>query len=309
MKTLNPILRIFRRWGRAWETFWFEADFSSQAVLFRTVFGVFLLSFYLIRTLDLNYFYSDSGIFPTSLIDSLTPLPGRFSILFYFHSDLAIRAFNCIFLASILTMTLGIYPRLSALIAYLLHLSFIHRNFSVVFGVDLISTFFLLYLTLMDVRKREGLQRWLGSAASRFSQIQLCIIYFYSGIEKLKGTHWWQGEAIWDVLANGQLARYDFSFLANFPSLLVLMTYSSLLWEVYFPVLIWNQRLRPAILIFGLFFHAGIGISLNLPHFGALMAVAYLLFLSPTQATRVKGLFDKKNSSYFHNRRLEKGLG
>src|SRR5208282_2742533 len=96
--------------------------------------------------------------------------------------------------------------------------------------------------------------------AFRFSQIQICIIYAFSGFEKLRGIKWWQGEALWDVLANFQVARWDFTWIASFPVLIVVATYLTVLWEIYFPVLVWVRPWSRWMLLFGMVLHIGIGI-------------------------------------------------
>src|SRR5213075_1245644 len=97
------------------------------------------------------------------------------------------------------------------------------------------GTFWLLYLcfTRTDEIFRFPLPgaraaRWIAPGASktdlfstvgfRLLQVQLMIIYAYSGLEKLRGVTWWQGDAIWNTLANGQLVGLNLSFIAHVPA-------------------------------------------------------------------------------------------
>jgi hypothetical protein len=229
-----------------------------------------------------------------SALDELVPMTYRFSLFQLFPNNTALWIGNTVFLASLLTLAFGIYPRISALVATILHISFLHRNMGAAYGVDTISTFYLLYLCLADYRDRTGFQDFrsvLGSMAFRLAQIQLCVIYGYSGLHKLRGIYWWKGEGIWSVLANFQMARFDFSWTAHFPFVLTAMSFVSLFWEIYFPALVWIRPLRYPLLAFGVLFHLGIAISISIPFFGALMILIYWLYVDAAHCQMVERYF------------------
>jgi hypothetical protein len=287
----KPIRAAWSAWS-AWCRFWFETPKPEAMRLFRVVLASMLFLFFLIRSLDLTMLFADSGILPRAIVGDVMPPDGmrfRLSVLSLSGADSFVWAVHGVFLASLAALALGRWPTTAAIVAFVLHVSFIHRNMASVFGIDLISTFFLLYLCLAEYGSAPAgsLRRELGCVAQRLCQLQVCIIYAYSGWEKLKGQHWWKGEAIWDVLANAQLARFDFSFLSHVPLLVVGATYATLAWETYFPVLIWNPRLRNPMLIGGVFLHLGIAVAVNIPFFGMLMIVAYLPFLDEKLSRRL----------------------
>jgi hypothetical protein len=269
---------------RAWDRFWFESDGRAQLGLFRVGFGLLLLGCYLIRSLDLELFYGQHGIMPVEILTDVLPMDYRFSIFRYFTSSTALWIGNGIFLASLLSFSLGKWPRVSVFVAWILHLSFVHRNLAIAYGVDTISCFYLFFLLFADYRDDEhyrpgDLQAVLGSMAYRLCQIQVCVIYGYSGLKKLKGYSWWNGEAIWSSLADSQLARWDFSVLSHFPLSLAFAAYLTLAWEIYFPALIWFKPIRKPLLTIGVLLHLGIAVGLNLPFFAAIMVLTYVLFL------------------------------
>jgi hypothetical protein len=271
---------------RAWSRFWFESRAYAPMRVFRTALGGLLFVFYSIRTADLEFFFGEKGILPLAVMREVMPLAYQPSIHHFFPGDMALWGAHALFLASLLALALGFRPRLAAGIAFVLHVSFLHRNLGTAFGIDLISTFFLLYLSFAAYRPGSG--GMLGSMAYRLCQIQVCVIYFYSGLHKLKGLHWWRGEAIWDVLANAQLARWDFSWVSAYPLAIVAATYVTLLWEAYFPVLVWLPRLRYPMLALGVALHVGIAVAVNIPFFGLLMIVSYAVFLRPRHAIRLE---------------------
>ena len=263
-------------WVSAWSRFWFSSSSSQQIRVFRAVFGIILFAYLASRTLDLELFYSERGILPLAAIPEIIGNVTAYSLLGYFTSKAMLWIFHITLLISLLTMAFGVFPKISAFIAAVLHVSFLHRNMTVAYGVDAISTYFLVYLCFAD-----GTSHILSSVAFRFAQLQVCIIYFYSGLMKLGGPRWWRGEAVWDVLINHQLARWDFSWVASFPVLITLATYGTIVWEIYFPVLVWIKPVRRATLLGGLLLHLGIGVALNIPYFAAVMVSTYILFLEP----------------------------
>jgi hypothetical protein len=71
------------------------------------------------------------------------------------------------------------------------------------------------------------------------------------------------------------------------PALLVaVLTWSALVFELAFPMLIWDRRFRPYALAAGTLFHLGIELTLTIPMFSAVMLVSYVSFLSDDEAER-----------------------
>ncbi|MCM2282921.1 MAG: hypothetical protein NDI61_13860, partial [Bdellovibrionaceae bacterium] len=105
------------------------------------------------------------------------------------------------------------WRRLAALAALCLHLAFLQRNLSIVYGADIVSAFWLFYLVLGENDRAFSVRAWwrarvaraagaevssvsswssaLSGVSLRLIQIQLCVIYGYTGMEKLKGAPWW----------------------------------------------------------------------------------------------------------------------
>ncbi|MBS1961101.1 MAG: hypothetical protein JST04_02710 [Bdellovibrionales bacterium] len=308
METLTPPTRTrevvekirdgFAHAYAGWCRFFFEADAVEPMRLFRFSLGILLFVAYVIRAIDNDFYFGANGVLDVGKMVENFPMKYRWSLLLWWPGKAMLWGSTVVFLVSLLTMALGFFPRVSALVAYLLHVSFMHRNMGIVYGLDMIATFFLFYLcfakTSAAPSRKEDWSTLLTSVALRLCQIQVCVIYAFSGWEKLKGVAWWKGEAIWTVIANAQIARWQMNWMSNFPLVITLLTYMTLLWEIYFPALIWIRKLRPWILIGGLGLHLGIGITVFIPYFSALMIISYIGFLTPDEARwilrRVKSL-------------------
>lgn len=281
-----------------WQFFWFDANASLHWPLFRLVFTPIFFLFVLSRSTDLGLFYSESGFLPTAYGQSHSYLSLQKSIFHYFQSTQLVVFCHYALLLALVSLGLGLFTRTSAILCFALNLMFINRNPAIQYGADFVSSFCLFYLCFANSGQALSLDRFLGrdrkgplianldSMAFRLLQIQLCVIYFYSGISKLKGTRWWNGSAIFDVFTMEGLVRWDMTFLAYLPDLLVAACYLTLLWEMYFPILIWTRPFRLLLIVFGALMHMAFGIFLNIPFFAAIMVSIYILFLNRNEAER-----------------------
>jgi hypothetical protein len=114
----------------------------------------------------------------------------------------------------------------------------------------------------------------------RVLQIQLCMIYLTTGLAKLKGEtfgegpltewltgNWWDGTAIHYVLNYTTKSRWAY---AQFPIPLWItkpLTYLSVWWETLFPLLVLSRWTRPWALWFGVLFHVGIFLTIEVGWF------------------------------------------
>jgi hypothetical protein len=69
------------------------------------------------------------------------------------------------------------------------------------------------------------------------------------------------------------------TWMRHLPLLIVFISFSTILFEIYFPVLVWVKGLRKYLLIGGVLFHLGIGVVMALWSFAFLMMTPYLLFI------------------------------
>lgn len=289
---------MITRIGQAWKRFWFESSAPEQMALFRVLVGTVMLVAAWLRTGDLEFFFSKTGIMNLSAIpEVMTDSRFRLSLFTLFPSMTAIWIGHIALLTALTLLVFGFYPRIMALVALVLHLSFIHRNVSIAYGVDVLTTYYLFYLCFADYRGTEtpmGLRKALGSVAFRMSQIQLCIVYAFAGLDKVRGASWWRGDAVWMVFGDHQRAVVDMAWIGHFPAAIAFITYVTLFWEVYFPVLVWFKPIgRRISLGIGVLVHTGIALSMGLFCFSSLMMSSYALFLDPAMAEKVNKLIPR----------------
>ncbi len=284
---------IQKAW-KAWSQFWFGSVPLLNLAVFRIVFASIMALMYLNRQRDVSLFYTDQGILPKNLALSVMNPGIRPSFLLSVWPDAWVPWMHALYVLLLLAIAAGAWVRFVGPLALLLQLSFLFRNYSVAFGADQIGTIFLLYLVFTKSDARLSVRSWwrnrkslpeltgdaLTSTLFRMIQIQLCVIYVYSGMEKLKGMTWWDGTAVWSVFANSQMVIADLTWVRHFPLLIVFITFSTILFELYFPVLVWFQSWRKYFLAGGILFHAGIGVLMALWSFAVIMICPYILFFS-----------------------------
>jgi hypothetical protein len=287
---------------RGWSDFWFAPVSLFNLAVFRILFCGTLCLMYLSRQPDVALYFTDRGILPRSLSSEILPEFYRPLVHFTFWSDAWVPWVHGFFIVSLLLLCLGIGGRTLTWIATFLHISFLQRNYSIAFGADQISVIFLFYLAftqscaelsvthLWRKKKETASPRPVDAFTSmgyRLIQVQLCVIYAFSGFEKLKGSSWWDGTALWTVLANSQMVIADFTFVRHIPIVVALISFSTIAFEVYFPALVWNPKTRKWVLGLGVFFHTMIAITMALYSFALVMISPYLLFLQERTVRRL----------------------
>lgn len=284
--------------GAAWELWALRAGGADPRLaisLFRWMFGLtYLVNVSLRAIYAADYFGPESGVpaaSPTEL------LPEYFRPLFSLAPETwtAVWFWQGALLVSVVLLILGIRVRWMALIAFVAHSALVQKNYSIVYGADIVSGFFLFALIFMGGGQRLkplrpqalselGQSQWdrmWQSVGWRMLQVQLCLIYAYTGFEKLKGKEWWDQTALWQVLGNEQLMMFDLSFLRAWPAFIGLMTWGTVLFEIYAPLTLWWRGTRKWTVILGWGLHLGIGLTMGLWFFSLTMMSAYLLFLDP----------------------------
>lgn len=224
--------------------------------------------------------------------------------------DGALRSVWIVSLGILALFTLGIFSRVTAPLAWIIAVSTARRSPVMLYGFDQIITTWALYLAVCGasgqaVSVDRLVTRWklarkafatrskdLGRSLTggvpapsiaanlglRLIQLHIALIYGMAGLAKLRGDAWWNGFAVWGVVASGEFRRFDLTWLAAWPLLLNVMTHSGLIFELLYPVLIWNRRLRPLMIAVAVMMHGMIDLTLGLTEFGLAMVAGNLAF-------------------------------
>lgn len=282
---------IKRIWS-AWDEFWFAPQNLLGLAFMRIVLCGTMFYMYAIRLTNISY-YSDASWIPrVKALDALGELY-RPLFLWSFWPDSLMGIMHVVLVILLGLLTLGIGGRWLMAIAWILDMGFIQRNYAVNFGADIIAALFLFYMSFAQSCERLSVinlfrpkiefkqSDLLSSLMIRMMQVQISVLYAYTGWEKLKGASWWDGTALWSVMANPQMTTMNYDFLRNIPWVIPIFAYITILFEIYFPPMVIWKKTRGAWLMMGVFFHSGIAIFMGLGPFALVMMSTYFLFLDP----------------------------
>ncbi len=146
-----------------------------------------------------------------------------------------------------------------------------------VLNLFLFISIFLSAKPSLPATLKEG-QKIISNFAWLLCQLQLVLIYLLSGYDKLMSKAWRSGDAIYSITNLETYSNPWFAITLN-KSIFAVIAWWVILFELSFPLLIWFSRFRIPILIIGFLFHMGIIFFLNLPDFGIIMILSYILFI------------------------------
>lgn len=202
----------------------------------------------------------------------------------------------------------GTFTRFAAAGAFVILSSLHHRNPNIVNAGDILMRIALFHLFLMPagaawsmdnffrgklgLRIRQGVAPW----SLRLAQIQIAVLYFFSGVEKhapfgvwladvMAGKSdphyvgdWNNGLALPWALRDVLITRVDW-FIWIPVEILVPFTLLTLLWELSFPLLLLFGITRRWALAFGYAVHMGIFLTMEVNHFSFTTMAFYLLLV------------------------------
>ncbi len=141
----------------------------------------------------------------------------------------------------------------------------------------------------------EVIQTIVHNAGRFLIAWQVCMIYFWAAFWKLGGDSWRDGTAMFYVL---EIERFQiFPWLSNIIAqnsvLVAILTYITIVFQMGFPFLMWDQRVKPYMVAFGVSLHLGIATLLGLVSFSAIMMLADLSILSDEQFEKIHVFFSR----------------
>ncbi len=280
--------RLFGSLARS--PWWSKPIRAERTAAFRIGIGLALL-------VDIFWFYLPSmhDFFGANSLGSPEIFAGRLADLWRWSllggvADLALlRAALFVWAAAALLLTLGVYPRVCAAIAWMLAVSVQNVNFYLHNSGDNVRNIALFYLMFAPCgaawsldcvwrRMRSGETRpaFIYPWPVRLLTVQLATIYFVNGAYKFAGGDWRNGQVMHDVLGNIAWTRFPTDGLPIPEFAVVAMTWTTLFWELGFPLLMLVPRLRPPTLLIGVGFHLGTMVLFQIAMFPIYMLCLYL---------------------------------
>lgn len=256
---------------------------------FRITVG-FILLFHFIAILgDFQLLYGMSSVIPTDiqtiylnkhviLFDEIITLLNNITS----SENISIFIFKSLYILFCLLIILGFYSRIFSFLLLILQVSLVKSSYYYSYGVDFFSSMSLLYLMILPSDEYFSIRTRFCNFSKKSNylfvkttfQIHLAIAYFVSGIEKLSGYNWRNGESIWKAihLPNfGNDFNLNFDSLGKYPLIIALIGWSTIIIELMYPLFISLKKTRLIWLYLTISLHLGIAIVLNLYFFSAIM--------------------------------------
>lgn len=210
----------------------------------------------------------------------------------------ALQSVWFILLAAGCALTVGLYSRPAAVVAWFFHLAAASSGGLLSYGVDNFMTIGLFYLMLAPLPDRYALDRRLKEKSSpdpallgffrRALQLHLCLIYFFGGLAKSLGDGWWNGANLWRALTRPPFDLVPIDLILRFQHLLPALGISIVLLELGYAFFIWPQRTRLPWLALICAMHLAIGLTMGMYLFALIMLVLNLAAFAPTMAARAE---------------------
>jgi hypothetical protein len=212
----------------------------------------------------------------------------------------ALRLGLVLWAVAVLLLLIGLWTRPSAIVAWMLTLSFDGLNHYVIDSGETARSILLFYLMLTPCGAVWSLDAWRRRSsdtaavyvhpwAFRLMFLQLILMYFLNGVYKLFGVDWREGSSLYYVLAAPHLSRFPYSQLPIPFPLLQFTTYLVLAWELTFPLLVVFRWTRIPALVLGALFHLGILVSMEIGYFALYMLCFYVPLLPWERLARRRG--------------------
>jgi hypothetical protein len=306
---------------RSWVRFWFAPADPTGLHIVRVLTGILLLAWLLLTFRgDLESFFGMQGWVDSRAFAEASRMPGgvftpSWSVLYLFGANATWM--TVVFWTSVVVLaafTLGVLPRITAVLAWIIVASFT-ANPAFEYEGDallLILAFYLMiaYLFLglvhgggslrsrllgpifvwpLRLRKLEVLENPPPSTAAnlalRLLQVHLALIFVTSGLHKLQFGDWWAGVALWfplhppfqTTLAD---ATSNKAHAEVYLSLLNIGAYATLAWQIGFPLFAWRPRWRPVLLGGAAIGCIGSVFLWHLPWIGPALLIGCLSFIS-----------------------------
>jgi hypothetical protein len=263
-----------------------------------------------------DFFGRDSLGSPSIFAPYISAPYWRWSLLAGVEEPRIFQAAAWLWILATFCLIIGFFTRTSALAAWALSTSFAGLNPCIDNAGDEIRGIILFYLMLSPCGAVWSVDHWRQRMASRGALapgvtsadssspkvatfihpwplrlllVQMILIYFSNGMFKLSGDTWRSGTSLYYVLVDLTLARWSYAQLVIPLWLTKPLTWLVLVWEAGFPLWVAMPWTRKAAFFFGVAFHVGIGLSMELGSFVPYALCLYLPLVPWERLNRAAG--------------------
>lgn len=344
MKTNRPALDMNQARGQAssegflqlWTRFWFTPVQPIGLHCLRFLAGLLFIFWLVPLAGQFQAWFGLAGWFDRQAFIEASRLPGGppvqfgWSLFFVAGNNAAIlTAFYCAALASFALFALGLWPRITGILTWLLLVSFLANPVTMAETDQLLAFYsFLLMVGYVLLGQWHGRSSWLrrifgparvwpaadftssgqgagevapsfaANLAVRLLQVQFAIAVVASALHKLQAADWWSGIAFWYPLhppfkTTMQGVQAEAANANSTLFMLSLAQYIYLVWELAFPCFAWRRRWRPVLLGGAAIGWIGALAIYQEPLFGPVFFFGCLTYLTPQEWSWLAGVLGR----------------
>ena len=247
------------------------------------------------------------GLTPVDMywpLDGITPLSGdgtgpRSWLLTHGWGTAAGWAFFIALTVAFTAMTVGLRSNAAVLCAFIGLVGQVHWNrlpLSSAHQVMVVLLFCLVWTDAgavwsLDARlKRRHSPKPIEPQAVwplQLMRCQIALIYVSSGLHKLSFPMWRDGSAVHWAINLNEFHRLPWVIPETAAWVVAFLTWSTLAFELIFPLLVVFRRTRPLTLVAGVGLHLGLWATMELGPFSGVMMASYVAFLEPERIAKL----------------------
>ncbi|MCA9222265.1 MAG: HTTM domain-containing protein [Planctomycetales bacterium] len=279
---------------RTTDRFLFESNDPRIVPVLRIGFAFLMLVYVSIWLADAGLWFSDQGVLTKGTAERISQVMAtRWSLLKLLpDTPTVVRSCLCVMLIHTALLLVGWWPRLQTFCLFVWLVSFQQRNPLLCDGEDTLFRALAFWMTFLPLgarwvwlRRNSRAHRPVTSAdcwALRLIQLQMAVIYASATWNKLQGSTWHDGTAMYYVFATvDHFGRMTFpsTWLDNIV-LVKTITWTALGIEAIVPVAVWFRWTRKPALLAALALHLGIELTMHLFLFQWVMILGWLSFVN-----------------------------
>jgi len=292
------------------DRFFFARSSASGLGAMRVAWAAIALLFFLMQWQDVSLFYSDQGFIPRLYLSLVARHEWYVSILTLVGSPAGVFALYLLLLLSLFLCMIGVLPRLTTILSFLLMCSFHERDMLVLGGGDTMLRLlgFILSISpgiraLSLSRAFEQWKEWkmtrkllkpvtMYAWTYRMILWQALVVYLISLWWKLMGTTWQAGTAVEIALHHPFFSRWP-HVMETFLPLMPFVTHATLVFEAAWIVMLFPRQwraipLKLALLACGAAFHLSILVLMDAGSFSLVMFALYCGLLQEEDIAWIK---------------------
>ena len=275
-----------------WNRFWFDRDSPRTVSILRIVVGTVALLYALTFTTELAIWFADGGVLPVDRTYRLTGTSDPsihvyyWSLFYLAQSSTQLYVLHAVGLISILLFAVGFQTRYTSIAATVFVLSYAMRAPMLTGLLEPMLCPAMLYLCLAPCGAYYSVDAWLrrragdpvevpdsftAHLATRLLQVHISMLYLMMAAAKLGSVVWWNGEAMWWLIAQPDNRLVDLTFLRDTRLVVFAWSHLIVLFELLFGMLIWFRLWRPLLSLLAVLHWFGLALVTGHWEFAILM--------------------------------------